>query len=126
MEGFITSRPARVACIAMALVLLGGGLATHCAADMGLWVASAGAFLGVGIGLIGMAWFADDVFATVLGVILLPLGLMLLMPITIYVAFLEKDYADLLLVGSAPLAFWGLRPVRRLRALTAPRRLRVV
>jgi hypothetical protein len=127
MEGFITSRPARVVCTALALVLVGGGLATHLSAEMGLWAAAGGAFLGVATALIGLGWFADDASSTVLGVVLLPLGLMLLMPITIYVAFFEKDYADLLLVASVALAFWSLRPARRVqRMVEAHRRLRVV
>jgi hypothetical protein len=126
MEGFVTSRPARVASVAMALVLMGGGMATHLSGDMALWVASSCAFLGVGAGLVGMGWFADDAFATVLGIVLLPLALMLFMPVTFYVAFFEREHADLLLFGSLAFGVWGLRPARRVRAVAAQRRFRVV
>src|SRR5215471_3112924 len=46
MAEFTTSRPARVASVVVALVLLGGGLATHLSPDMALWVASSSDFLG--------------------------------------------------------------------------------
>jgi hypothetical protein len=126
MAGFTTSRPARVASVVVALVLLGGGLATHLPPDVALWVASSSDFLGVGLALVGIGWLVDDAAATVLGVVLLPLVLMLLMPLTLYIAMGAKQFGDPALALALFFGMWGLRPARRVRALAPEHRLRAV
>lgn len=126
MGEFTTSRPARVASVVVALVLIGGGLATHLPPDVGLWVASSSDFLGVGLALVGIGWLVEDASATVLGVVLLPLALMLLMPFTLYVAMGARQFGDLALALGLFFGTWGLRPARRVRALAPERRLRAV
>ena len=126
MVEFSTSRPARVASVVVALVLLGGGLATHLQPDVALWVASSSDFLGVVLALVGIGWLVEDASATVLGVVLLPLALMLLMPFTLYVAMGARQFGDLSLALGLFFGMWGLRPARRLRALAPERRLRAV
>jgi hypothetical protein len=126
MQRFMASRAARVALVAVASILLGGGIATHLSSDVGLVVAFLFVFLGVGIGVIGIWWFADDVYAAALGVVLLPFALLLFMPFALYVAYFGHAYGDLLLVAAAPCLTWGFRPVRRTRVLAEEPRLRAV
>jgi hypothetical protein len=126
MNSFMTSRPARVAAVALTFVLVGGGVATHLEGEKSVWVAALFVFVGVGVGLIGIGWFADDANSTVLALILLPLALLLITPFALYVAHFAHEYGDVLLVAASPLATWGLRPTRRVRALPTGRRLRVV